>query len=132
MENPNNSEELAFLFPSAKTEEATKDISKTDYDEEERKEKVAKLHAANKLINENIEDIQQNRGERKLFARWIFQFIVWYMAFVGFVLILSGIVRYNRQSFSYQRQSLDYVAWNNHSECDKPLCHCRQVPLSSA
>lgn len=91
MGKPTNEDDFDFLLSSAKAEEETRKISKTDYDEEERKENIAKLHVANKLVNENIEDIQQNRIERKQYARWIFRFLVWYMAFVGFVLVLSGI-----------------------------------------
>ncbi len=55
------------------------------------KEDLRKSKIQNDILEESLERLKQDRGQRKDYASMIFNFMCWYLLGVFFIIILNGI-----------------------------------------
>ena len=55
------------------------------------KENLRRAKIKNDILEESLEELKQDRGQRKDYASMIFNFMCWYLACVFFIIIINGI-----------------------------------------
>lgn len=55
------------------------------------KENLRRAKIKNDILEESLEKLKQDRGQRKDYASMIFNFMCWYLACVFFIIIINGI-----------------------------------------
>lgn len=99
METSNN-EELKSLIEIISNEQKEKaeikeekeaGISSDEVSYLQAKEDLRKAKIQNDILEESLNKLKQDRGQRKDYASMIFNFMCWYLAAVFFIIILKGI-----------------------------------------
>lgn len=96
----NHSEDLESLVDLISNEQKEKTeikeekeagISANEVSYLQAKENLRKAKIQNDILEESLNKLKQDRGQRKDYASMIFNFICWYLFGVFFIIILNGI-----------------------------------------
>lgn len=59
------------------------------------KEELRKAKIQNDILEESLNKLKQDRGQRKDYASMIFDFMCWYLGAVFFIIMLNGMTMVN-------------------------------------
>ncbi len=76
-------------------EEKEADFSSDEVSYLQAKEELRKAKIQNDILEESLNKLKQDRGQRKDYASMIFDFMCWYLGAVFFIIMLNGMTMVN-------------------------------------
>lgn len=76
-------------------EEKEADFSSDEVSYLQAKEELRKAKIQNDILEESLNKLKQDRGQRKDYASIIFDFMCWYLGAVFFIIMLNGMTMVN-------------------------------------
>lgn len=89
------------LYPkNQKRQQKQKEEKEADFSSDEvsylqAKEELRKAKIQNDILEESLNKLKQDRGQRKDYASMIFDFMCWYLGAVFFIIMLNGMTMVN-------------------------------------